>query len=209
MILKNCNTETIKITFRSQLFSTLRQTNKQIGLFKHGLGLYDNGVDFWRARMNLTKYWEFKDNFYFVSNITGLSTFPANDRSYFNYYSIGFLKQVIRGFDLRIIEASSYVLQRNEFKHQLFGRKYNIKKVMPLRQFQTFPITVYGKVFYDQGYAIGYPNYDGSDPLTDEYLYSLGTGIDLVLVNDITFRFEFSRTSENETHFFINLLSLF
>ncbi len=181
----------------------------QLGLFKHGLGLYDNGVDFWRARMNLTKYWEFKDNFYFVSNITGLSTFPANDRSYFNYYSIGFLKQVIRGFDLRIIEASSYVLQRNEFKHQLFGRKYNIKKVMPLRQFQTFPITVYGKVFYDQGYAIGYPNYDGSDPLTDEYLYSLGTGIDLVLVNDITFRFEFSRTSENETHFFINLLSLF
>lgn len=181
----------------------------RVGLFKHGLGIYNDGVDFWRARINLTKYWEFKDNFYFVSNISGLSTFPARDRSYFNYYSIGFLKEVLRGYDLRIIEASSYILQRNEFKHQLFGRKYDISKVMPLRQFQTFPITVYGKVYFDQGYAVGYPNYDGSDLLSDQYLYSFGTGIDLVLVNDITFRFEFSRTSQDQTHFFINLLSLF
>ena len=181
----------------------------RIGLFKHGLGLYNDGVDFWRARLNLTKYWAFKDNFFLVTNISGFSTFPASDRSYFNYYSIGFLQQVLRGFDLRIIEASSYALQRNEFKHQLFGRKFDIKKVMPLRQFQTFPLTVYGKIYFDQGYAVGYPNYDGSDLLSDQYLYSYGTGIDLVLVNDITFRFEFSRTSQDETHFFINLLSLF
>ncbi|MEQ9009316.1 MAG: hypothetical protein RLP12_15645, partial [Ekhidna sp.] len=173
------------------------------------LGIYDDGVDYWRARANLTKYTEFKDNFFLVNNLSVLSTFPAKNRAYFNYSSIGFLKEVIRGYDLRIIEASSYVLQRNEFKHQLFGRKYDISKAMPLRQFQTFPITIYGKVFFDQGYAVGFPNYEGSNLLTDKYLYSFGTGIDLVLVNDITFRFEFSRTGEDETHFFINLLSLF
>ena len=138
-----------------------------------------------------------------------MSTFPARDRSYFNYYSIGFLTNVLRGYDLRIIEASSYVMQRNEFKHQLFARKYNVSKVMPLRQFQTFPIAIYGKVYFDQGYAVGYPDYDGSDLLTDQYLYSFGAGLDLVLVNDITFRLELSRTAEDQTHFFINLLSLF
>ncbi|MEP0274514.1 POTRA domain-containing protein [Ekhidna sp.] len=181
----------------------------RVGLFKHGLGIYNDGVNFWRARLGLTKYWTFKDNFFLVTNLSGLSTFPAKDRSYFNYYSIGFLTEVLRGYDLRIIEASSYVLQRNEFKHQLFGRKYNISKVMPLRQFRTFPITVYGKIYFDQGYAVGYPDYDGSDLLTDQYLYSYGTGLDLVLVNDITFRFELSRTAQNETFFFINILSLF
>lgn len=181
----------------------------QVGLFKHGLGIYDDGVDFWRARINLTRYWEFKDNFYLVADLSGLSTFPAKDRSYFNYSSVGFLKEVLRGYDLRIIEASSYILQRNEFKHQLFGRKYDISKVMPVRQFQTFPITIYGKIYFDQGYAVGYPNYDGSDLLSDQYLYSFGTGIDLVVVNDLTFRFELSRTSQDETFFFVNLLSLF
>ncbi|WP_425392255.1 BamA/TamA family outer membrane protein [Ekhidna sp.] len=179
------------------------------GISKVGLGLYDDGVDYWIARVRLTKYWEFKDNFFMVNNLSTMSTFPANDRSYFNYHSIGFLKEVIRGYDLRLIEASSYVLQRNEFKHQLFGRKYDISRAMPLRQFQTFPITIYGKIYFDQGYGMGYPNYDGSAPLTDKYLYSFGTGLDLVLVNDITFRFELSKNAEDETHFFINLLSLF
>lgn len=179
------------------------------GLTKVGLGLYDDGVDYWRARVRLTKYTAFKDNWFLVNNLSVLSTFPVKDRAYFNYNSIGFLKEVIRGYDLRIIEASSYVLQRNEFKHQLFGRKYDISKVMPLRQFQTFPITIYGKVFFDQGYAVGFPNYEGSELLTDKYLYSIGTGIDLVLVNDVTFRFEFSRNGEDETNFFINILSLF
>ena len=181
----------------------------RVGLFKHGLGLYNDGVDFWRARVRLTKYWEFKDNFYLVANLSGLSTFPARDRSYFNYSSVGFLKEVLRGYDLRIIEASSYVLQRNEFKHRIFGRKYNISKVMPVRQFQTFPIAIYGKIYFDQGYAVGFPNYDGSDLLSDQYLYSFGTGIDLVVVNDLTFRFELSRTSQGDSFFFVNLLSLF
>ena len=181
----------------------------RLGLTKHGLGIYNDGVDYWSARANLTKYWTFKDNFFLVGNISALSTFPVQDQSYFNYSSIGFLQEVIRGYDLNIIEASSYVLQRNEFKHQLFGRKYNISKVMPVRQFQTFPITIYGKVYFDQGYAVGYPDYDGSDLLTDQYLYSVGTGLDLVLVNDFTFRFELSRNSQGDNYFFINILSLF
>lgn len=180
----------------------------RIGLTKHGLGIYDDGVDYWSARTNLTKYWAFKDNFFLVGNISALSTFPVKDQSYFNYSSIGFLQEVLRGYDLNIIEASSYVLQRNEFKHQLFGRKYNISKVMPVRQFQTFPITIYGKVYFDQGYAVGYTDYDGSDLLTDQYLYSYGTGLDLVLVNDFTFRFELSRNAQGENYFFVNILSL-
>ncbi|MEP0987808.1 BamA/TamA family outer membrane protein [Ekhidna sp.] len=178
-------------------------------LTKFGLGIYDDGVDYWSARIKLTKYWELKDNFFLVSNLSLMGTTNAAERSYFNYHSIGFLKEVIRGYDLRLIEASSYVLQRNEFKHQLFGRKYDISKAMPVRQFQTFPIFIYGKIFFDQGYAEGYPDYEGSAPLTDKYLYSAGAGIDLVLVNDITFRFEFSRNGEEETNFFINVLSLF
>jgi len=177
-------------------------------LTKVGLGVFNDGVDYWRARLQYSKYTAFEDNFFLVNNVSILSTFPARNRAYFNYSSIGFLLQVLRGYDLRIIEASSYGLQRNEFKHQLFGRKYNIKKVMPIRQFQTFPITIYGKIFFDQGYAIGFPDYEGSALLTDKYLYSVGTGLDLVLVNDLTVRLEFSRNGEGQTNFFINLFAL-
>lgn len=180
----------------------------RIGLFKHGLGVYNDGVDFWRAKINLTRYWEFNDNFFVVGDLSVLTTFPAK-RDYFNYYEIGILKEVLRGYDLYVIEASSYVLQRNEIKHQLFKRNYDISQVMPIKQFQTFPIAVYGKLFFDQGYAQGYPDYDGSNLLTDRYLYSYGAGADLVIAYDMVFRFELSQNVLGNTHFFINFLSLF
>lgn len=175
---------------------------------KHGLGVFDDGVDYWRIRAAATKYWEFKDNFYAVANIVAFSTFPAQ-RDYFNYYKIGLLNEILRGYDLNVIEGSSYVMQRNEFKHKLFGRKWNIKKVMPIRQFQTFPFTVYGKVYFDQGWARSYPNYNGSDLLTDRYLYSFGAGLDFVLMNDAVIRLEYSRNALNQTNLFLNFLTLF
>ncbi|MBC6400435.1 MAG: BamA/TamA family outer membrane protein [Ekhidna sp.] len=177
------------------------------GVFKHGLGIYDEGVNYWRIRLAASKYWDLKKGFYAASDISILSTLPE-DRNYYNYYKIGPLREVLRGYDLNIIEGSSYVIQRNEIKHKLIGRKWDISKVMPIRQFRIFPFTVYGKVYFDQGYAKGYPNYDGSGLLDDRYLYSYGAGLDLVLVNDLTFRLEYSRNALNQTFFFINLLSL-
>jgi len=178
-----------------------------IGIFKHGFGVYDEGVDYWRVWLAASKYWNLKKGFYAASDVSILSTFPE-ERDYYNFYKIGLSLEVLRGYDLNIIEGSSYVIQRNEVKHKLIERKWNISKVMPIRQFRTFPFTVYGKVYFDQGYAKGYPKYDGSAPLDDRYLYSYGAGLDLVLVNDLTFRLEYSRNVLNRTFFFINLLAL-
>ncbi len=177
------------------------------GVWKHGLGIHDDGVDYWRTRLKLSKYWDLGKKFYAASDVSVLSTFPAR-RDYFNYYKIGLLLESLRGYDLRVVEGSSYVIQRNEFKYQLFGKAYDISKFMPIRQFQTFPLNIYWKVFFDQGYARGYPDYQGSEPLSDSYLYSLGSGFDFVIVNDLTIRLEWSRNGENENHFFINFLSL-
>jgi len=177
------------------------------GIFKHGLGIFDDGVDYWRLQLSGSKYWDLKKNFFAASDISILSTFPA-ERDYFNYYEIGNLLQVLRGYDLNVIEGSSYVIQRNELKHKLIGRKWDISPAMPIRQFQTFPFTVYGKVYFDHGYARGYPDYDGSALLADRYLYSYGTGLDFVLVNDLTFRVEYSRNALRQTFLFINFLAL-
>lgn len=176
-------------------------------IFKHGLGIYQDGVDYWRTRLKMSKYWDLDNKFYAASDVSIFSTFPAN-RDYFNYYKIGLLLEALRGYDLNIIEGSSYIIQRNEVKYQFFGRKYDISRVMPIRQFQTFPMNIYWKVFFDQGYAKGYPNYNGSEPLSDSYLYSFGTGLDFVVVNDITLRLELARNAQNQNYFFINFLSL-
>ena len=177
------------------------------GLWKHGLGIHNDGVDYWRARLKLSKYWDFGKRFYAASDVSGLSTFPAR-RDYYNYYKIGLLLESLRGYDLNVIEGSSYVIQRNEFKYLVIGKQFDISSFMPVKQFQTFPFNVYWKVFFDQGYARGYPDYTGSEPFSDSYLYSIGTGVDFVIVNDITIRLELSRNAQNQNYFFINFLSL-
>ena len=178
-----------------------------VGLFKHGLGIHRDGVNYWRARLRGAKYWDLRNNWYAASDVSVLSTFPQR-RDYFNYFKIGRTPETLRGYDLELIEGSSYVIQRNELKYQLLGKNYDISSVMPIRQFQTFPLGVFWKVFYDQGYARGYPDYTGSEPLSDSYLFSIGTGVDLVIVNDLTLRLEYSRNAQKQRFFFINFLAL-
>lgn len=173
-----------------------------LGLTKFGLGLYDD-VNYWQASVSLSKYKNLGNKNYYAGGFIGEFSFPQ-DRSYFTYISIGFHRNVLRGYDLKIVEGSSYVIQKNELKRNLFSRTWDISKVMPIRQFNTFPVTIYGVAFFDQGYAKGFPNHEGSSALDDEYLYSYGLGLDLIMMYDAVFRFELSRNGLNQTNFFIN-----
>lgn len=177
------------------------------GIRKFGLGIH-NDVDFWALNFSAARFRKIGNNLYQASNIIGLISLP-DDRSYFNYFSIGFLKNSLRGHDLNIIEGSTYFIQKNEIKTRLFAHKQDISRVMPIKQFQTFPITMYGKLFFDQGYAKRYPNHLGSELLDNQWLYSYGAGLDLVLIHDIVIRLELSKNTLDQTNFFINFLSAF
>lgn len=174
---------------------------------KFGLGIKDD-VDFWTLGFSAARFREFGNKFYHASNLIGIISLPQ-ERSYFNYFSIGFLKNSLRGYELNVIEGSTYLIQKNDIKKKIFSTKKDISRFMPVRQFQTFPISLYGKVFFDQGYARGYPNYLGSDKLDDQYLYTYGLGLDLVIIHDSVLRFELSRNKLDETNFFLNFLSAF
>ncbi len=178
------------------------------GITKFGLGIFDDGVDFWRLSFSAAKFNNLGKNFYHASNIIGLITLP-DDRSYFNYFSIGFLKNSLRGYELNVVEGSSYFIQKNTIRKMIFSHKQDISGFMPVRQFQTFPIALYGKIFFDQGYARGFPNYTGSDLLDDQYLYAFGVGFDLILIHDSVLRFELSRNKLDQTNFFLNFISAF
>lgn len=173
-----------------------------VGIRKFGIGLH-NDVSFWAIDFRLSKYKDLGKDMFYAGNIIGLLSFPE-ERGYFNYFAIGFQRNVMRGFDLTIVEGSSFFIQKNEIKKKFFSNTYDISNFMPLRQFATFPVTLYGKIFLDQGYAKSYPNHVGSDLLDDQYLYSYGLGLDLMIIYDAVFRFEFSRNTLGQNNFFIN-----
>lgn len=177
------------------------------GIDKYGLGIYDD-VDFWLFQASGAKYADLGKNFYHHIFGTSAITTPGA-RPYSTYFAIGFNQQIMRGYDLNIVEGSSFFILRNDLKYKLFSVQNDISKIMPIRQFSTFPISVFTKIFFDQGYARSYPNYEGSNLLTDQYLYSYGLGVDLLLIYDSVIRLEVSRNELNQTNFFINFGALF
>lgn len=168
---------------------------------KYGLGIY-NDIDFLSAEAGLFRYRTLGKKWYYAGNIVGLASFPAR-QSYFNYFAVGFQPNVLRGYDLYLIEGSRFLIQKNEVKKQLASRTYTLGSGTSLRQFRQFPVTLFGKVFFDHGYVGGYPNYDGSALLDDRYLYGYGLGIDFVIIYDVAIRLELSRNTLDETNFFI------
>lgn len=165
--------------------------------------LKGDDIDFWQAGMSLSKYIDLGNKNYFAANLIGVFTYPEQ-KAYFNYPTIGLLRNTIRGYDLNVIEGSSYVIQKNEIKRKLFSFEKDISNFMPIKQFPTFPVTAFGKIIFDQGYARGFSGYDGSDLLDDQYVYSYGIGVDFLLIYDFLIKLEFTRNKLGDNNFFLN-----
>lgn len=157
----------------------------------------------WRGSVRFSKYFDLKKGFYLASTFNGLWS-TRDDQAYRFYNAVGFGRVLIRGYELDLIESPLYALQKNSLRKLLFQGEQDLKRVVPIEQFQKLPYAFYAKVFFDHGWAQRYPNYNGSDRLTQRYLYGVGVGLDFVSAYDFVLRLEYSRNAEGNNNFFIN-----
>ncbi len=175
---------------------------------KSGLGVFKD-VDYWSVTARGAKYFDLGNDFYHASYVHGYWS-TNDDRAQLNFYGLGFEKQyLVRGYELDLIEGRAFGLTKNTTKKLLWKRKADISKIMPLKQFKTFPIALYGKVFFDGGYVQNFENYENNDRLTDKFIYSIGAGLDIVAIYDVVIRLEYSHNAEQQTQFFFNFLAEF
>jgi len=171
---------------------------------KNGLGFF-NDLNRLSMRASYSQFVTFKNNFYLSSRITGLASFPKR-QAYLNTAALGYRPDDIRGYDLNVVEGQNYLLNKITFKKLLFSKKTSIKSI-PIPQFQTIPIAVYLKTFFDSGYL----DNELSDPenraLSNKYLFGGGIGLDIVTYYDLVMRLEYSINDQGNTGFFINVRS--
>ena len=154
--------------------------------------------------LKFNKYTPLSDDFFLANGIIGLQTFPE-EQPYFNYQGLGYNQVLARGFELDLIEGSSFLLQKNTLRKKIFDWSKDIRKVMPISQFAQFRMATYFKFFADFAWVDNYPNYEISNRLTNQLLYSFGVGLDLVAMYDLVLRLEYSYNSENERNFALNI----
>ena len=169
---------------------------------KNGLGIYDD-LNRFSLRASYAQYFPMKKNFYLSSRITGVASFPKR-QAYNNTEAIGYRPDDVRGYDLYVVEGQNYLINKITFKKLLFSKEQHFKSI-PIPQFQTVPVAVYLKAFFDSGYVDNEFTDPENTALSNKYLYGGGMGLDIVTYYDLVLRLEYSINHDGNTGFFINV----
>ena len=176
---------------------------------KLGLGIF-NDIDQLEFSGSYSKYLDLGKNYYLSGMVGGKTSFPEI-QPYNNNNSIGFEPFVLRGYELYVIEGQSYLINKLTFKKLLFSKKQQLHDFIPIKQFQTFPIALYLKTYFDSGYiwnTWSFPE-NANNRFTNEFIYGGGVGLDLVTFYDLVIRFEYSYNKAKESGLVIGLMSEF
>jgi outer membrane protein assembly factor BamA len=172
------------------------------GMSKLGLSSSD---DVNKLEVNLTyaKFIPLKHHFYLSNNTVGYWSTPE-DLPYANFGALGYRKQLVRGYEIYVIEGPYYLLNKTTLKKRIFSRTYSLD-YLPIRQFRHIPLSIFLKTYADFGYVHNYPNYTISSILTDKVISGVGFGVDIVASYDAVFRMEYSFNAEGEQGFFFHV----
>ncbi len=171
---------------------------------KLGLTIWDKNTNIWRFNVAGKKFFE----------ISKRASFGSNLNYYFNNQSpwpfmfnegLGYHENFVRGYELFIINANQYVLNRNEFRFKALAFNIDISNILKMQQFNKIPYGIFLKTFFDHGYSTDATRNPLNARLSDKYLFGYGVGVDVVSYYNLVFRFEISRNNLNETGFFFHM----
>ncbi len=125
-------------------------------------------------------------------------------QAYLQTVGLGFRNDLVRGYELYVIDGQSYGLVKNEIKYRLFSVQKHFDWI-PIRQFNTIPIAAYLNTFADAGYVQNkYPEFSNTK-LGNKLLYGAGVGLDVVTFYNIVARMNMTFNAKGERRFFFNI----
>ncbi|GAB4041004.1 BamA/TamA family outer membrane protein [Spirosoma gilvum] len=172
------------------------------GLTVSGLLPSDN-FRFLDMSASITRYWPLGGKFYGAVNFRGRSTWP-NHQPYFNLRGLGNSSDMIRGYELYVIDGQRTIIWRNSLRYQLF----NVRKQLNwlhVRQFNTVPIAAYLTAFGDTGYVRSTVAEQYQSNLANKLLIGTGMSLDIVTFYNLVLRFSGTINAQGTTGFFFNL----
>lgn len=141
---------------------------------------------------------------FFVAAGTALKYSTPSKQPYFNIRGLGYMKDYISGYELFVIDGSSYSLFKSNIKYRLFKTEKKLG-FLPAEKIRSIPLTLYLKTYFDTGYVIDQTDTPGNAILANQWLWGGGAGFDLVTYYDLVFRFEYSVNKQLQTGLFLSL----
>jgi len=118
---------------------------------------------------------------------------------------LGYEEEFLRGFDLYVINGTAFGLGKSSLRYRLWERILSLHFI-PVKQFNTLPLAIYPTIFADAGYVRNrFPAREIQSTLSNQWLASVGVGLEIVALLNTTMRLNVSRNSIGQTNFFINM----
>jgi len=176
-----------------------------VGVEKTGLGIFNEDVNLWTLRFAFDQYIHLHKRWYFAYNVSAMFS-NTGFQPYFLTTGFGFNEMNIRGYELYAIDGQQLGLLKSNVKFEIVPRKEHDISWIKSEKFGKVFYALYANVFFDMGYA--YDNlYQENNPLTNQFLFGTGLGIDFITYYDLVFRFEFSVNKQGDLGFRIGLVA--
>lgn len=172
---------------------------------KVGLG-FGTDTNQWEANITYARYFDLTKNFY-LSNFSSAYVSTPSQQPYSLYSALGYRRQLVKGYEVYVIEGPIFLLNKTTFRKKIFSRTWNLEQ-MPIEQFRYFPLTIYLKSYVDLGYVENYPYYQENGfntRLSNRLLAGAGGGLDIVTAYDAVLRLEYTFTREKTHGFFFHM----
>jgi outer membrane protein assembly factor BamA len=161
----------------------------------------------WQGRVIFADYYPLSrrpTNKWFTSYMLRSRVFANANTPYNLLRGIGYEEDILRGYDLYVVNGSAFGMLRTNLKRELWQKTFHVP-FLKWRQFNEIPLSVYLNAYTDWGYV--YNRYPArlDNPLANSLLSSTGLGLEISTWYNAVIRLNASRNRLGQTLFFLNL----
>ncbi len=117
----------------------------------------------------------------------------------------GYSGNLVRGYQLNVVDGQHYALLQTNLKQQLFKRQFNFTRVVKIKSLNAVPISIFARAFYDLGFVKNYYPELSNSILSNKLLSGYGLGFDLVTFLDTSLNINYSRNQTGFGKFYLEV----
>lgn len=155
-------------------------------LEKKGFG---GDINLWQATAKASASWPLSLKSFMNLRMTGMVKLPF-EQPYKMKGFVGGKNMYIQGYEDYVIDGVAGGFTKLTFARQFLNTSVRIPS-QRIKRLNHIPVKVYGKVFTNAGYIYNEPH-ENFNSLNNQFLYSGGIGLDIVLFYDFTLKVEWS-----------------
>lgn len=173
-----------------------------------GIGLFETErMDVTTIQGSLRQYFGLIPRWYAGTSMM-LKWSNGSTLSYFNQQGLGFVNNLVRGYENYVIDAQSFFVLKTNLKYELIPQKNRHLSFVPIEKFAYVHYALYLNLFTDTGFTLDKYFYS-QNPLSNKMLTGLGLGLDFVTYYDRVFRLECTMNRHGEAGIYFHLLAPF